>query len=99
MVVGTAKDGLLHLEYYQDAVKVVSRQYKMDSISLAIPSSLSPPHYPPSPLLVPFPLVAGEEMERSSKPPPRATIEDWSGPHHLRSWLSAFCMMSCVKGR
>ena len=47
-VVGTAKDGLLHLEYYQDGLRVVNRQCKMESISFAIPSSDSPPHCPPS---------------------------------------------------
>ena len=31
-VLGTAEDGLFHLEYYQDAVKVVNRQCKLDSI-------------------------------------------------------------------
>ena len=29
-VVGTAEHGLFHLEYYQDAVKVVDQQCKMD---------------------------------------------------------------------
>ena len=33
-VVGFAPDGLLHLEYFQDAVKVVNRQCKVESISL-----------------------------------------------------------------
>ena len=32
-VVGTAEDGLLHLEYYQDGLRVVNRQCKMESIS------------------------------------------------------------------
>ena len=49
-VVGTAEDGLLHLEYYQDGWRVVHRQCKMESISFAIPSSHSPPDCPPSPL-------------------------------------------------
>ena len=49
-VVGMAKDGLLHLEYYQDGLRVVNRQCKMESISFAIPSSHSPPDCPPSPL-------------------------------------------------
>ena len=35
-VVGFAPDGLLHLEYFQDAVKVVNRQCKVESISFAI---------------------------------------------------------------
>ena len=47
--VGTAEDGLLHLEYYQDGVRVVNRQCKMESISFAIPNSDLPPHCPPSP--------------------------------------------------
>ena len=34
-VVGFAPDGLLHLEYFQDAVKVVNRQCKVESISFA----------------------------------------------------------------
>ena len=42
-VVGTAKDGLLYLEYYQDGLRVVNRHCKMESISFAIPSSDSPP--------------------------------------------------------
>ena len=48
-VVGTAEDGLLRLEYYQDGLRVVNRQCKMVSISFAIPSSDSPPDCPPSP--------------------------------------------------
>ena len=32
-LVGFAPDGLLHLEYFQDAVKVVNRQCKVESIS------------------------------------------------------------------
>ena len=43
-VVGTAEDGPLHLEYYQDGLRVVNRQCKMESISFAIPSSDSPPN-------------------------------------------------------
>ena len=50
MVVGTAEDGLLHLECYQDGLRVVNRQCKMESISFAIPTSNSPPNCPPSPL-------------------------------------------------
>ena len=50
MVVGTAEDGLLHLEYYQDGLRVVNQQCKMESISFAIPSQDSPPDCPPSPL-------------------------------------------------
>ena len=38
-VVGTAKDGLVHLGYYQDGLRVVNRQCKMQSISFAIQSS------------------------------------------------------------
>ena len=48
-VVGTAEDGLLHLEYYTDGLRVVNRQCKMESISFAIPSPDSPPDCPPSP--------------------------------------------------
>ena len=48
-VVVTVEDGLLHLEYYQDGLRVVNLQCKM-SISFAIPSSDSPPDCPPSPL-------------------------------------------------
>ena len=43
-VVGTTEDGLLHLKYYQDGLRVVNRQCKMESISFAIPSSDSPPN-------------------------------------------------------
>ena len=43
MVVGFAPDGLVHLEYFRDAVKVVNRQCKVESISFAIPSADSPP--------------------------------------------------------
>ena len=32
MVVGMAGDGLIHLEYYQDALRVVNCQCKMDSM-------------------------------------------------------------------
>ena len=31
-VVGMASDGLIHLEYYQDALLVVNRQCKMESM-------------------------------------------------------------------
>ena len=48
-VVGTAEDRLLHLKYYQDGLRVVNGQCKMESISFAIPSSDSPPDCPPSP--------------------------------------------------
>ena len=37
-VVGTAEDGLLHLEYYQDGWRVLNRRCKMESISFAISS-------------------------------------------------------------
>ena len=36
-VVGTAEDGLLHLEYYQDGLRVVNRQCKMESHLLCYP--------------------------------------------------------------
>ena len=49
MVVGTAEEGLLHLEYSQHALRVVNRQCKMESISFAIPSSDLPLDSPPSP--------------------------------------------------
>ena len=49
-VVGTVEDGLLHLECYQDGLRVVNLQCKMESISFTIPSSDSPPDGPPSPL-------------------------------------------------
>ena len=42
-IVGMAEDGLLHLEYYQDGLRVVNRHCKMESTSFAIPSSDSPP--------------------------------------------------------
>ena len=46
-VVEFAPDGLVHLEYFRDAVKVVNRQCKVESISFAIPSADSlPPHFP-----------------------------------------------------
>ena len=46
-LVGFAPDGLVHLEYFRDAVKVVNRQCKVKSISFAIPSADSPPpHFP-----------------------------------------------------
>ena len=50
VVVGTVEDGLLHLECYQDGLRVVNLQCKMESISFAIPSSDSPPDCPQSPL-------------------------------------------------
>ena len=44
---GFAPDGLVHLEYFRDAVKVVNWQCKVESISFAIPSADSPaPHFP-----------------------------------------------------
>ena len=45
-VVGTAEDGIIHSEYYQDALRVVNRQCKKESISFAIPSSFSLPPIP-----------------------------------------------------
>ena len=42
-VVGFAPDGLVHLEYFRDAVKMVNRQCKVELISFAIPSADSPP--------------------------------------------------------
>ena len=69
-VVGTAEDGLLHLEYYQDGLRVVNRQCKMESISFAIPSSDSPPDCPPSPL-----------PNRQSSSPPKAP---GPSPCHLK---------------
>ena len=42
-VVGFAPDRLVHLEYFRDAVKMVNRQCKVESISFAIPSADSPP--------------------------------------------------------
>ena len=48
-VVRTAEDGLLHLEYYQDGLRVVNRRCKIESISFAIPSLDSLVDYPPSP--------------------------------------------------
>ena len=49
-VVGTVEDGLLHLECYQDGLRVVNLQCKMESISFAIARSDSPPDCRPSPL-------------------------------------------------
>ena len=37
-VVEMAEDGLLHLEYHQDGLRVVNGQCKMKCISFAIPS-------------------------------------------------------------
>ena len=48
-VLKMAEDGLLHLEYYRDGLTVVNGQCKMKYISIAIPSSDSPPRGPPSP--------------------------------------------------
>ena len=42
-VVGFAPDGLVHLEYFRDAVKMVNRQCAVESISFAIPGADSPP--------------------------------------------------------
>ena len=49
-VAGTVEEGLLHLEYYQDGLRVVNRQCKMEPICFAIPNSDLPPDCPPSPL-------------------------------------------------
>ena len=46
--VGTAEDGLLHLEYYQDGLRVVNRQCKMESISAAQHTVKFPPKGPRS---------------------------------------------------
>ena len=35
-VVGTFEDGLLHLEYYQDGLRVVNQQCKTESISFEV---------------------------------------------------------------
>ena len=72
-VVGLSPEGLIHLEYFQDAIKVVNRQCKMDSISFAIPSADSPPHRSPSPP-PPAPLLEerGRSPSRSATLPPRA---------------------------
>ena len=42
-MVGFAPEGSIHLEYFQDAVKVVNWHCKVESISFAIPSADSPP--------------------------------------------------------
>ena len=42
-----APDRLVHLESFRDAVKVVNRQCKVESISFAIPSADSPPPHLP----------------------------------------------------
>ena len=49
-VVGMAADRLFQFDYYQDGLRVVNRQCKIESISFAIASSNSPPDCPPSPL-------------------------------------------------
>ena len=73
-VVGMAGDGHIHLRYYQDALKVVNRQCKMESISFAIPSSSSPPHCPPSPPSAPqeapsiLSAAPARDTERSPEP-------------------------------
>ena len=69
-VVGFAPDGLLHLEYFQDAVKVVNRQCKVESISFAIPSANSPPPSTRSPS--PPPDDRGRSPSKSATPSPRA---------------------------
>ena len=69
-VVGFAPDGLLHLEYFQDAVKVVNRQCKVESISFAIPSADSPPPSTRSPS--PPPDDRGRSPSKSATPSPRA---------------------------
>ena len=72
-VVGFAPDGLLHLEYFQDAVKVVNRQCKVESISFAIPSADSPPPSTRSPS--PPPDDRGRSPSKSATPsPPRVTF-------------------------
>ena len=79
-VVGTVEDGLLHLECYQDGLRVVNLQCKMESISFAIPSSDSPPDCPSSllpntqssfPPKAPGPSPLPQEMGRfPSRSPP-----------------------------
>ena len=63
-VVETAEGGLLHLECYQDGLRVVNGQCKMKYISFAIPSSDSPSHSPPSP----------PPNTQSSPPPPQRRV-------------------------
>ena len=75
-VVGFAPYGLLHSEYFQDAVKVVNRQRKVESISFAIPSADHRP--PPHAALRPHPTI-GEGVHQNrqlhhpvqSRAPPR----------------------------
>ena len=69
-VVGFAPDGLLYLEYFQDAVKVVNRQCKVESISFASPSADSPPPSTRSPS--PPPDDRGRSPSKSATPSPRA---------------------------
>ena len=71
-VVGFAPDGLLHLEYFQDAVKVVNRQCKVESISFAIPSADSPPPSTRSPS--PPPDDRGRSPSKSATPSPRVFL-------------------------
>ena len=69
-MVGFAPDGLVHLEYFRDAVKVVNRQCKVESISFAIPSADSPPPCSRSPS--PPPDDRGRSPSKSATPPSRA---------------------------
>ena len=42
-LVGFVLERSVHLEYFQDVIKVVNRRCKVESISFAIPSADSPP--------------------------------------------------------
>ena len=63
-VVGLSPEGLIHLKYFQDAIKVVNRQCKkkMDTNFFAIPSADSPPHCSPSPPLEECGRIWAEEV-------------------------------------
>ena len=69
-VVGFVPNGLVHLEYFQDAVKVVNWQCKVESIPFAIPSADSLPPCSRSPS--PSPDDRGRSPSKSATPPPCA---------------------------
>ena len=82
------------MEYYQDGLRVVNRQCKMESISFAIPSSNSPPDCPPSPL----------PNTQSSSPPKASALspchKNWEGPPHgpLQSTLGRLILRVFPRG-
>ena len=90
-VVGMAGDGFIHLEYYQDALRVVNRQCKMESISFAIPSTSSPPHCTPPP-----PSAPQEAPSKSPEPSVPFVNRPFESEIHGTVNFTQFCCVLLV---